>query len=304
MTEHDGDCQQPGATSPVDELHLFVDEAGDPHLFNAAGAVIVETDGCSRFFIMGKLEVEDPNLLAGRLTDLRTGLLADPYFAGVPSFQPERKKTALQFHAKDDVPEVRYRVFDLLRSMVNELRFHGVVRDKHVLARREVAKRSQEPTYRYRPNELYDGLVHSLFRKLHGQADAYNLLVAKRGQKNRNHALAVALQHAERDFESRFGFRRGGNWTIAIGDPRTIVCLQAVDYFLWAVQRFYEQRRDGRTGEGLPREDRYLNLLWPQIAEIHDLDHGPDIGTYFGPQRPLTIDVRFPDKPSRKIKKP
>ena len=126
--------------------------------------------------------------------------------------------------------------------------------------------------------------------------------MAKRGHKDRNHALAAALKHAERDFESGFGFRRGGNWTIAIADPRTTVCLQAADYFLWAVQRFYEQRRDGKTGDVRPREDRFLNLLWPQIAEIHDLDHGPTIGTYFGPQRPLTIEARFPEKAPKKRK--
>ena len=302
MSEQDAEADRAGAASPIDELHLFVDEAGDPNLFDASGTVIVETNGCSRFFIMGKLEVENPDLLAARLTDLRTELLADPYFAGVPSFQLGRKKTAVQFHAKDDVPEVRYLVFELVRSMGRDLRFHAVVCDKHQLARGEAAKREKDTTYRYRPDDLYDGLVRTLFRKFHGHADAYNLSVAKRGLKTRNQALTAALQHAERDFESRFGFRRGGNWTIAIADPRTTVCLQAVDYFLWAVQRFYEQRRDGRSEDVRPREDRYLNLLWPQIAEIHDLDYGPDIGTYFGPQRPLTIEVRFPDKPPKKRK--
>jgi hypothetical protein len=87
MTEQDEDPEPPSTASPADELHLFVDEAGDPNLFDAAGTLIVETDGCSRFFIMGKLEVENPDLLAGRLTELRTELLADPYFAGVPSFR-------------------------------------------------------------------------------------------------------------------------------------------------------------------------------------------------------------------------
>src|SRR5712664_1547802 len=95
---------------------LFVDEAGDPTLFHSSGKPIVDTPGCSRFFIIGKLEVDVPTALAKALTDLRQGLLADPYFAGVESFRPERKKTAVLFHAKDDLPEVRYRVLNLLRS--------------------------------------------------------------------------------------------------------------------------------------------------------------------------------------------
>jgi len=91
-------------------------EAGDPTLFHASGKPIVGTPGCSRFFIIGKLEVDDPAALAKALTGLRQDLFTDPYFVGVESFRPERKKTALLFHAKDDLPEVRYRVLNLLRS--------------------------------------------------------------------------------------------------------------------------------------------------------------------------------------------
>jgi hypothetical protein len=94
--------------------YLYVDEAGDPTLFNARGEVIVGNEGCSRYFMLGKLEVDEPPALAARLNQLRHELLVHPYFAGIESFRPERKKTALLFHAKDDLPEVRFRVFDLL----------------------------------------------------------------------------------------------------------------------------------------------------------------------------------------------
>jgi len=49
---------------------LFVDEAGDPTLFHASGKPIVDTLGCSRFFFIGKLEVDNPATLAKALTDL------------------------------------------------------------------------------------------------------------------------------------------------------------------------------------------------------------------------------------------
>ena len=74
----------------------FVDEAGDAVLFNRRGKVIVGKPGCSRFFIVGCLDVADPDALAKDLDALRTRLLADPYFAGVPSMQSEAKKTAAQ----------------------------------------------------------------------------------------------------------------------------------------------------------------------------------------------------------------
>lgn len=94
--------------------HSYVDEAGDPILFSSKGEVLIGTNGCSRFFMLGKLDVVNPSALSANLTKLRQALLADPYFTGVPSFNPACRKTACQFHAKDDLPEVRHKVFSLL----------------------------------------------------------------------------------------------------------------------------------------------------------------------------------------------
>jgi hypothetical protein len=81
-----------------------VDEAGDPTLFNRKGRLVVGDEGCSRYFILGKLEIEEPEVLSARLATLRQELVADPYFEAVPSMQSEHRKTALAFHAKDDNP--------------------------------------------------------------------------------------------------------------------------------------------------------------------------------------------------------
>ena len=92
----------------------FVDEAGDATLFSEKGKVIIGSPGCSRYFILGVLDVPDPEALNTDLEALRAQLLVDPYFKKVPSMQPVEKKTLLAFHAKDDVPEVRREVFNLL----------------------------------------------------------------------------------------------------------------------------------------------------------------------------------------------
>ncbi len=283
---------------------LFVDEAGDPTLFHSSGKPIVDTPGCTRFFMLGKLEVDQPAALSAKLEKLRRELLADPYFSGVESLKPERKRTALLFHAKDDLPEVRYRVYDLLRAEGKALRFYAVVRDKLALLRQETAKRVQNPKYRYNHDSVYDALAHSLFAKFHRLADRYEVCIAKRGAKDRNQALQAALASAEKEFESKFGFSRGGPqaWKLTISNPVQTVCLQAADYFLWALQRFYETRRNSETGVELPREDRYLKLLWPQIAEVHDLDLGSAHGTFFNQKEPLTVEARFP-APAVKKKK-
>ena len=286
-----------------DQIHSFVDEAGDPTLFGSkrGSGSIVGTEGCSNFFMMGKLEVDNPETLARQLSDLRTRLLANPYFAGVSSFDPARGKTGVAFHAKDDLPEVRYEVFRLLQEQGDFLRFHAVIADKRILARDEIRKRESDPNARYEPNSLYDFLVRSLYGKFHRIADEYHVWIAKRGQKDRNEALLQALAHAEKDFQRNFGFARGGPdlWKLQISNPKLTPCLQAVDYFLWAVQRFYEPRSHPQTGEVI-REDRFLKLLWPQMGEIHDLNFGGPAGTFYKSDFLPTTELRFPILPKRK----
>lgn len=69
--------------------------------------------------------MHDPGSLTEALKTLREQLLTDPYFASAESFKPERKKTALLLQAKDDLPEVRVKVFDLLRSLGSSMRFRA-----------------------------------------------------------------------------------------------------------------------------------------------------------------------------------
>lgn len=278
----------------ADQIHSYVDEAGDPTLFGRkrGSGVIVGNDGCSEFFIMGKLEVADPEALSEKLQSLRHELLADPYFAGVASFQPERRKTAHCLHAKDDLPEVRYEVYKLLRGFGPDLRFHAVVADKVSLATRELKRRELDPKARYQENSVYDGLIRELYGKFHHRlADEYHIWIARRGKSDRNKALRKAIERAEEDFVERFGFGRDADWHIHVSDPSTTVCLQAADYFLWALQRFYERR-----------ETRFLSMMWPQIGEIHDLDHGGSGGTFLKGDHPPTVDSVFPREHEEKKK--
>ena len=113
--------------------HYFVDEAGDATLFSRRGKVIVGEEGCSMYFVLGLLDIADPNSVGHELTALRRRLLDDPYFQGVSSMQPAARKAATAFHAKDDLPEVRREVYALL--MQHEMKFFALIRDKRRIAR-------------------------------------------------------------------------------------------------------------------------------------------------------------------------
>ena len=99
------------------------------------------------------------------------------------------------------------------------------------------------------------------------------------------------------------GFSRGGAdaWQTVVTNPRETICLQAADYFLWALQRFYEPRVHAETGE-VTHEARYLNAIWPQVSQIHDLHFGPSHGTFFTPANHLNLNARFGSKPQKRKK--
>jgi hypothetical protein len=58
---------------------------------------------------------------------------------------------------------------------------------------------------------------------------------------------------------------------------------QAVEYFLWALQRFYEKE-----------EDRFWRFVWPKVRVVVDLDDTREhsFGTIYTPQKPLTLEAR------------
>jgi len=215
------------------------------------------------------------------MEDLRKALLADPYFKNVPSMQLDRQKTALAFHATDDLPEVRREVFKLLSQ--HDVRFYALVRDKCEIVRKVLEFNKRNPHYRYHPNQLYDRCVARLFKDRLHLHDGYTIRFAKRGSSDRTEALQNAIEAARRNFRISHGIVNTVPIEIVPSDPREDVCLQAVDYFLWSLQRFYE--RD---------EERYLHLMWNKVGCIHDVDdtRNAAYGTYYTQSNQLSLEDR------------
>ncbi len=192
---------------------------------------------------------------------------------------PERRKTALAFHAKDDIPEVRRDVFRLL--MRHEVKFYAIIRDKVALATAVRLRNETDPNYRYNENEVYDALVSRLFRDRLHKAGHHGVVFARRGTKDRTHALLVALDKARANFFHKWGVRGDGAITVRAASPFEHGGLQAVDYFLWALQRLYERR-----------EDRYLSVIWPKFRMIMDIDdvRAKAYGEWYTQTNALTLD--------------
>ena len=268
----------------VDSLlmrHYFVDEAGDAVLFDARGRVIIGNPGCSRYFMLGLLDIADPTKLESAFMALRSELMSDPYLNSVPSMKLESGKTAVAFHAKDDLPEVRHRVFTLLMSQ--DVRFYAVVKDKAAVLSYVQTRNSIDGQYKYTQNELYEHLGRRLFRDRLHKDDGYKVCFARRGSADRTRALGdAALSGARANFAEKHGVFGTAPIEVTAANLEDSVGLQAVDYFLWAIQRLYEKR-----------EHRYAGYIWGKVALVHDVDdtRKAKYGVYYTRDNPLTLDT-------------
>lgn len=267
--------------TPPSIRHYFVDEGGDSNLFSKTGKALVGTEGCSRFFILGLLDIPDPVALNDRFGKLRAQLMNDSYFKGVPSMHPNARKTALAFHAKNDLPEVRREVFRLLRD-TEGLRFFAVVADKLSTLEYVRQRNKRESAYGYHPNELYDYLTGLLFKEKLRQHNRYNIIFSKRGKSNRLETLRKLIKTASEPLKRESDSSNNPVTHVSAATPKEHAGLQAVDYFVWALQRLYE--RD---------EERYLVYLWDAFRLVHDIDDTREThhGVYYTQNKPLTAEI-------------
>jgi hypothetical protein len=261
-----------------------VDESGDGVIFDGKGRILVGTGKVQDYFTVGMIECWTLPQLIQDMNDLRQRLLSDPYFKGVPSLEPEAKKTALFFHAKDDVPEVRREVFAVLQR--HDFTFYAVVRTMSAVVRRVKSRNERDPTYRYNPTELYDSAVRRLFdKKLHTRP-AFDVIFASRG-KARTQALRQHLLKAQRDSRKADGTYPDAKIQVRAMPAYQHAGLQVADYCLWALQRLY-----------MKGEARFIGLLWPKIGLILDADDISEkpYGTYHTRKRPPLDSVRIKNR--------
>jgi len=161
------------------------------------------------------------------------------------------------------------------------LHFFGIIRDKEKLLSYVRQRNSADPSYRYDPNELYDNLVRTLFRDRLHKFDNYRINFARRGSSDRTQALKSALRAAQERFAEK-------NHLPSLHVPlevvpaysRDVPALQAVDYFLWSLQRLFERG-----------EDRYVSLLWHSFRLVNDVDdlRTARYGAFYDQKHPLNF---------------
>src|ERR1051326_6498097 len=101
---------------PLHNYHRFLDEAGDPTFYGKGKIPIIGNQGVSNYCLVGMLTInESLDVIRQRIIDLQSNIATDPYFYSVPSIRKKKETVGYFLHAKDDVPEVRKMVFELIK---------------------------------------------------------------------------------------------------------------------------------------------------------------------------------------------
>jgi len=209
--------------------HYFVDEAGDLTFFDKKGRIIVGQPGASKFFMVGVAQIEHPEKVTLELNALRSSLMTHPRFKNIPSIQPEAKKTAITFHAKDDHPEIREQVFELMQSF--DIKVFIAIRSKADMARSAKAN-FKRLGKKLEQNAIYDDLIKRVFKDLLHKADVIQIAIARRGKEAREEALEKAIHQAQKNFESQWKISSSSSIIIKPTYPSEVAGLQVIDYYL------------------------------------------------------------------------
>ncbi|MBU4210573.1 DUF3800 domain-containing protein [Patescibacteria group bacterium] len=230
----------------VKKCYYFVDESGDPYFYDRFGNYIVDKEGCSKILILGFIKTQNPTSIRSALKKVHLTIAKEKYLNGIPSL----KKSLVTFHAKDDCPEVREKVFKAINKLNFKAEFYIARKLESIFIKR----------HKKNPDIFYDDLISKLFKNQLHLAEENLIYLAVRGNRARQKPIEEAITKAKLLFEKKWQTKVNSQINIfpqtTIGEP----CLQVVDYMAWAVQRAF-----------IKKDMRFVNFVKSKISLIADL---------------------------------
>ena len=220
--------------------------------------------------ILGFVELQNPDAARKQILDLQQQVIKDPYFQDFPSIN----RTALAFHAKDDVPEIRYAFFKLLTELDFQAQF--------VVARK--IERVFRNSFHANEGEFYDHLVTHLFERVLHRYEKNHIYFAKRGSRSRQAPLLQALQKSVGQFEEKWKTKVQSTYEVHAQTPVGEPCLSIVDYMNWAVFRAFTR--------GEMRSYRVVESKVSLLVDLYDTAHYPK--NWYNRQNPFDINKITP----------
>lgn len=252
------------------KLFFFVDESGDPYFYDRDGRFIVGNEGCSKILIVGLIKTEEPNVLRQALSVLRQEISADEYLKGIPSLV----KSLKAFHATDDCPEVREKVYKVIRPLPFKAEFVVARKKEDIFIKRHKKK----------PNLFYDDIISKLFENQLHKSEENIIYFSVRGNRARQEPLEDAIRKAVLTFEEKWKTKVDSEIKIYSQTPEGEPCLQIIDYLNWALQRAFVRQ-----------DYRHLNFIRDKVslvADIYDFAKYPK--NFYSRKNPLETDKTSP----------
>jgi len=255
----------------LERVHRFLDEAGDTTFFGKGGVPMLGREGVSMSFGLGMVKFTGSAADARRQVEgLCKSVEYDEYVSCIPSVAKRIRSGGFYFHAKDDPPEVRERLFRWIKDSQCSLEM--------VVGRKIPALFARK--HNGRDSEFYaDLLSHLLKNKLRlGQRLVIN--VAERGNTTRNQVLELALTKARERFTKKQNLSDIRSEVVFnVQTPRTEPLLCVPDYLAWTVQRVFER--------GETRHYDFVKERISLVVDLYDAEHYERSQNYYTPRRPL-----------------
>ena len=261
----------------VSTSHRFLDESGDPTFYEKGRILALGKPGISLSFSLGmvKFNVELPAIRA-EILRLQSEISADAYLNRIPSIKKKTSKGGFFFHATDDPPEVRERMFRFIQTLNCSLEM--------VVARKIPSLFANK--HHHQESEFYADLLSHLIKNKLKLGQKLVLNIANRGATTKNANLSLALEKAKERFSKGHDLKEICSIVVFnVQTPRTEPLLCVADYLCWAVQRVFERG-----------EIRYYDFVKEKISvvvDLYDLDHYKNGGNFYKKDRLLTVQNKL-----------
>lgn len=260
------------APRPVVSSHRFLDEAGDTTFYGKGKVMALGQQGVSLAFSLGMVRFNgDLKATRQAVAELQQAVAADGYLNTIPSVQKKISKGGFHFHATDDPPEVRERMFKLIKTIDCSL---------EVVVGRKVPSLFLRK-HHGRESEFYADLLSHLLKTKLRQDRKLVLNIAERGPSTKNANLELALQKAMDRFGKKWDVSEIRSRVVFnVQTPRTEPLLNVADYLCWAVQRVFER--------GEMRHYEFVREKISLVVDLYDSANYEHSRNYYTKNRPLT----------------
>jgi len=252
--------------------HRFLDETGDPTFFKKGRILAVGDPGISLAFSLGMVKFNtDLHPIRARICDMQDEISKDDYLNKIPSIAKKISKGGFYFHATDDPPEVRERMFRLVKSLDCSLEM--------VVARKIPALFAKK--HHSQGSEFYADMLSHLIKNKLKSGQRLVLNIADMGIPTHNTNLELALSKARERFQKKWNADEiRSSVVFNVQTPRTEPLLCVADYLCWSVQRVFER--------GEMRHYEFVQDKVSLVVDLYDSDKYEGSRNYYTQRRPLT----------------